>query len=181
MKKIYLAGGWSPWRGAVISVVSNCIWLDPRDAQDPTTGKNLPNWFEMELEMLKECDAVIAYIALDNNSGYGTTFEVSFAYALNKPYIFINEKDDVYKWSMQTKGSFADFKSIDEALQWIKRTGWMGMDVEDYIHYKEGIPCTHHGCWAHKTHPCECCGRIACEGDAFIKKTKKDKICLMKK
>ncbi len=129
MKKIYLAGGWSPWRDTVMSKIRNCEWLDPRDAQDPTTGKNLSNWFEMEIEMLKECDAVIAYIALENASGYGTTFEVSFAYALNKPYIFINEKDDEYKWSMQTKGSFANFKSINEALCWIKDNKWMELVV----------------------------------------------------
>ena len=133
MKKIYLAGGWSSWREIMIDSIDNCIWLDPREAQDTSTGKNLPNWFEMEIEMLKECDAVIAYIARENPSGFGTTFEVSYVYALNKPYIFINEKDDEYKWSMQTKGSFKDLKSIDEALQWIKETEWMNLIVKKSI------------------------------------------------
>lgn len=33
------------------------------------------------------------------------------------------------------------------------------------IKYPDGVPCDHPGCWAHRTHPCECCGRIECKGD----------------
>jgi len=130
-KKIYLAGGWSDWRDLVRSTIDNCDWFDPRDVQDPLTGKNLPNWFEAEVEMIKECDAMIAYIANQNPSGFGTTWETGVCYGLNKPYIFINEKDNEYNWSMQTKGSFADFKSIDEALRWIRDTGWMNLIVNE--------------------------------------------------
>ena len=181
MKKIYLAGGWSPWRDSVISLVSNCIWLDPREAQNPLTGKNLSNWFEIETEMIRNCDAVFCFIKSDNPSGFGSTFEMGMAYALGKPYILVNEKEEVYQWGMQSKGATKVFENLDDAFHWMKKTGWMSVDVADYIYYRHGMPCKHRGCWAHKTHPCEYCGRIACEGEAFIKKTKKNKICLMKK
>lgn len=173
MKKIYLAGGWSPWRDSVISVVNNCIWLDPRSAQNPKTGKNLPNWFEIETKMIRECDAIFCYIESHNPSGFGATYEMGMAYALGKPYILINEKEDFYQWGMQTKGASINFKALDEAFQWIKKTGWMGMEISDYIHYEEGVPCRHVACWAHTTHTCEYCGRIGCEGEAFVKTSKK--------
>jgi len=175
MKKIYLAGGFCNWRDKVANIIDNCIWLDPRNAQDPLTGKNFQNWFEMEVEMLKECDAVIAYISFKNLSGYGSTWEMGVAYALNKPYILINEKDNEYQWGMQTKGSFANFKNLNEAFQWIKKTKWMGLSVANYKHYESGVPCKHIACWAHKSHPCEYCGRIGCEGEAFLKSKEKIK------
>lgn len=174
MKKIYLAGGWEPfanhWRDSVMSTINNCEWFDPRCAQNPKTGKNLHNWFEIETEMIRDCDAIICYISVLNKSGFGSTFEMGMAYALGKPYILINEKDNAYQWGMQTKGSTANFKTFDEAFQWIKETGWMGLKVNDYDYYPPGMPCKHKGCLSHKSHPCEKCGRIACEGEAFIKK-----------
>ncbi|MFA5067966.1 MAG: hypothetical protein WC466_08060 [Candidatus Izemoplasmatales bacterium] len=130
MKKIYLAGGWHPWRDEIIKSVSNCEWLDPRIAHCSKSGKNLPNWFEIETDMLiQKANALICYIAKNNKSGYGSTFEMGMAYALNKPYILINEKEDEYQWSMQTKGATKTFKTIEESLLWIKLTGWMDLKV----------------------------------------------------
>lgn len=173
MKKIYLAGGWSPWRDQIIKVVGNSEWLDPRIAHCQKTEKNLSNWFEIETDMLKDdADALICYIKKDNPSGFGTTFEMGMAYSLNKPYILINEKDEEYKWDMQTKGAVKVFKNIDDALQWIKKTGWMELDVSDYDVFPEGTPCTHKGCWSHRSHDCECCGRKELCGDGFVLKTR---------
>ena len=53
-KKIYLAGGWSNWRDKVIPKINNCIFLDPRIAHNKITGGNLPNWFEIEVELVND-------------------------------------------------------------------------------------------------------------------------------
>jgi hypothetical protein len=58
---------------------------------------------------------------------------------------------------------------LDDTFQFIKATHWMGLEVADYDYYPPGIPCTHKGCLSHKTHPCECCGRIEGIGEAFIR------------
>jgi hypothetical protein len=34
--------------------------------------------------------------------------------------------------------------------------------------YPNGVPCEHPGCWAHRTHPCEGCGRIGSIGDVTV-------------
>ncbi len=34
--------------------------------------------------------------------------------------------------------------------------------------YRDGQPCKHPGCHSHRTHPCEKCGRIECEGDVLV-------------
>jgi hypothetical protein len=39
---------------------------------------------------------------------------------------------------------------------------------QKYDYYPNGMPCEHKGCLSHMSHPCECCGRIAGEGDAII-------------
>jgi len=131
-KKIYLAGGVCNWRDKIIPLLDNCILLDPRTAQDPSTGKNLLNWFELEINMINECDGLIAYVSKKNESGFGTTFEMGMVFALNKAYILINEKEDEYQWSMQTKGATMVFKTISEALQWINMTKWMNLKILNY-------------------------------------------------
>lgn len=122
--KIYLAGGWEEWRDAVIDKVDGAIFLDPRI----TTKKD--NWFELETEMIRECDAVIAWITKENQSGFGMTFEMGMAYALNKPYILINEKENVYQWGMQSKGAVANFKTFDEFISWLDKTNWLNLTVK---------------------------------------------------
>ena len=172
-KKIYLAGGFCDWRDKVTSIIKNVSWKDPRIAQNPLTGQNLPNWFEMEAEMIKNSDAMIVFVAESNPSGFGTTFEMGMAYALGIPYILINEKNNSYQWSMQTRGSFMSFKTLEQAFDWMKKTKWMGLEVSDYEHNPSGKPCTHECCWAHTTHKCELCGRVGCAGEAFVKKENK--------
>jgi len=71
--------------------------------------------------MIEKCDLIVAWITPDNKSGYGTTFELGMAYALNKPYIFINEQSIMdYKWDMQRSGALESFTTKEEAFKWIK-------------------------------------------------------------
>jgi len=125
MKKIYLAGGWSDWRDQIISKIPKCEFLDPRVCHNKQTGENLPNWFETETDMIRICDFVICWITKDNKSGFGSTFEMGMAYALNKPYILILEKDHSYEWGMQIKGAEYCCYTLEEALVWIKNKNWI--------------------------------------------------------
>jgi len=124
--KIYLAGGWSNWRNVVKEYFPNVTYLDPI-----TVGGggdlNKVNWFELETEMIHECDGIIAWVVKDNKSGFGMTYEMGMAFGLNKPYVLINEKEDQYQWSMQTKG--ADYSSTDymKVFEWINNTNWLGI------------------------------------------------------
>lgn len=124
MKKIYLAGGWSDWRDVVMTTFTNAIYLNPRIVTDKK------DWFELETNMIRECDAVIAWITKDNPSGFGTTFEMGFSYGLKKPYIFINEMGEDYKYNMQTKGAVKTFYSWEDAEKWIIVTNWMDLQGE---------------------------------------------------
>ena len=56
-------------------------------------------------------------------------------------------------------GSYPDCTDSDGIHTWI-----------DYWYLPDGEPCKHSGCRAHVSHPCEVCGRIACKGEAYIKK-----------
>jgi nucleoside 2-deoxyribosyltransferase len=124
--KIYLAGGWSDWRNKVASNIINCEFLDPSVCLDNQTGDNLPDWFEIETEMIRNCDAVICWITKDNQSGFGATFEMGMAYALNKPYILILEKSHtLYQWGMQIKGADYCCSTLKESLSWIKANKWV--------------------------------------------------------
>jgi len=113
---IYLAGGWSGWRDIVIEEFKDfdINWLDPRNA----TEKD--NWFDLEVEMVKKSDFIIAWVTPDNKSGFGMTYEMGMAYALNKPYILINEKNNKYQWGMQSSGAAETFNDPNKAFDWLK-------------------------------------------------------------
>jgi len=121
-KKVYLAGGWSGWRDIIIEEFKdkNIEWLDPRTA----TKKS--NWFEMEVEMVRKADLVVGWITSDNKSGFGMTYELGMSYALNKPYIFINEQElGAYKWDMQRSGAVESFSNHKDAFEWIRKNNWL--------------------------------------------------------
>lgn len=42
--------------------------------------------------------------------------------------------------------------------------------TKHYEYYPDGVPCKGSACWAHKTKPCEYCGRVSCKGDVEINK-----------
>lgn len=120
--KIYLAGGWGKFRNTVIND-TDAIWLNPENM----TIKN--NWFELEVNAVKECDGMIAWFEKGNPSGFGMTFEMGIAFALNIPYLLIVEDEEMlkYKFSMQSAGSYKTFKNWEDTLNFINKTNWMGI------------------------------------------------------
>lgn len=120
--KIYLAGGWGKFRNIVMSD-TDAEWLNPESMTDRT------NWFQLETDAVKNCDGLIAWFEKGNPSGFGMTYEMGIAFALNKPYLLICEDPDMlkYKFSMQSLGSEKTFGSWEEALKYINETNWLGI------------------------------------------------------
>lgn len=120
--KIYLAGGWGKFRDTVQND-TDAEWLNPENMT------NSDDWFEQETDAVRACDGVIAWFEKDNKSGFGMTYEMGMAYALNKPYILICENEEMlkYKFSMQDKGSVKTFTSWESALIFINQTNWLSI------------------------------------------------------
>jgi len=118
--KIYLAGGWGKFRDIVIRD-TNAIWLNPE------TMTNRDHWFESETDAIKECDGMIAWFEKGNASGFGMTYEMGMAFALNKPYLLVIEDSEMlkYKFSMQSAGAEETFSNWEDALKYINDTNWM--------------------------------------------------------
>ena len=91
--KVYLAGGFkSDWQSKVMdAVVGNVIFFNPKSHQlkDP---KQYTLW---DLEAIKNCDYVLAYLEADN-PGRGVLLEIGYAKGLGKQVIFVNESGDKY-------------------------------------------------------------------------------------
>lgn len=100
MKTIYLAGGThSNWQSKVMEV---CIpghtvlvleFIDPRKNKQLIESDQFTFW---DLEAIRICDYVFAYMEKDNPSGAGMIYEMGYAKGLGKPVFFVNEKKDKY-------------------------------------------------------------------------------------
>ena len=119
--KIYLAGGWGKFRNIVMND-TDADWLNPEVMTDRT------NWFELETEAIRNSDGLICWFEKSNPSGFGMTFEMGMAYALNKPYLLIIESEEmIRKFSMQTAGSEKTFTCWEDALDYINQTNWLNI------------------------------------------------------
>lgn len=124
--KIYLAGGWGKFRD-IVQRDTNAIWMNP---EHMTIREN---WFELETNAVKECDGMIAWFEKGNPSGFGMTYEMGMAFALNKPYLVIVEEEEMiaYKFSMQCLGAVKFFTSWKEALEYINETNWLNIKLKN--------------------------------------------------
>jgi len=80
--KVYLCGGMhNGWQDEAIKLLNGHTVLDPRShgIQDERA------YTEWDLNAIRACDCVLAYMDLPNPSGYGLSLEIGFAHALNKP------------------------------------------------------------------------------------------------
>lgn len=86
---IYLAGGMrNKWQDRVIAACPQHTFLDPRSATDLTTEDEYTEW---DLNAIRACDVVFAYMDTDNPSGFGLCLEVGYARALNKTVLYVCE------------------------------------------------------------------------------------------
>ena len=120
--KIYLAGGWGKFRD-IVARDTDADWLNP----ETMTGR--VNWFENETNAVRNCDGMIAWFEKGNPSGFGMTFEMGMAFALDKPYLVIVEEPEMlkYKFDMQCAGAEKTFESWEDALEYINETNWLNI------------------------------------------------------
>lgn len=88
--KIFLSGGFkSNWQLKVVEALKDqFIFFNPREH-----GLEHSDFYTTwDIHFVKECDILFAYMENTNPSGYGLSFELGIAYALNKTIILIDEK-----------------------------------------------------------------------------------------
>ncbi|MES2478295.1 MAG: nucleoside 2-deoxyribosyltransferase domain-containing protein [Bacteroidota bacterium] len=91
--KVFLSGGFkSNWQANVIGLLKDYfIFFNPLE-HELEHSEFYTIW---DIHFLKECDIFFAYMEDSNPSGYGLSFELGVAYALNKTIILIDEKSQV--------------------------------------------------------------------------------------
>lgn len=88
--RTYLAGGLSSgWQDRWIADHPGEDFFDPRSVND---GRSMTLVWQSEMNALKWCDEVYAYLEADNPSGIGLAFECGYARALGKPVVLVDEK-----------------------------------------------------------------------------------------
>lgn len=86
---VYLAGGLhSGWQDRVMVQARECQYLDPREhgVKDP---KGYTHW---DLQAVRACDIVFAFLEATNPGGYALALEIGYAAALGKTIILVDEK-----------------------------------------------------------------------------------------
>lgn len=88
--RVYLSGGFkSGWQETVIDALKDkFLFFNPRNHH---LG-NPDMYTAWDVHFVKECDIIFAYMENSNPSGYGLSFELGIAYALNKTIILVDEK-----------------------------------------------------------------------------------------
>jgi nucleoside 2-deoxyribosyltransferase len=119
--RLYLAGGFhSGWQDRVKSSVSNFNFIDPR-------VHNLNNetlYTLWDLEAIRQCDWIFAYLEKTNPGCYALSLEIGFAKALGKQILLVDEKsseDDASKRYLKMVRASSDviFYSFEEALEFV--------------------------------------------------------------
>ena len=86
--RVYLAGGLKGgWQDIVISMLDRCEIIDPR-SWNPAPAIE---YTARDLDGVRRCDIVLAYMEPTNPSGYGMSIEIGYAHALNKKIIFCDQ------------------------------------------------------------------------------------------
>jgi nucleoside 2-deoxyribosyltransferase len=118
--RVYLAGGfYSNWQGQVKESLTGFNYLDPSE-------HNLSNPAEYtawDLEAIRQCDIVFAFLEANNPGGYALSLELGYAKALNKIIIFVDEKTASLKkpyFDMLRAASTEVFNSLDEGIRFME-------------------------------------------------------------
>ncbi len=90
---VYLAGGMrnGPTRDRIKAALRalGVVTLDPNHWADEC--KNDPQLYtNRDIEEIRKCDFVVAFMTRDNPSGYGLNFEIGYAVGIEKPVLFLN-------------------------------------------------------------------------------------------
>jgi len=91
--KVFLSGGFkSNWQANIIERLNDkFLFLNPRDH-----GLEHPEHYTAwDTHFVKNCDIFFGYMEKSNPSGYGLSFELGIAYALNKTVILVDERSEI--------------------------------------------------------------------------------------
>lgn len=119
---IYLAGGFrSGWQAKVMTEVPGYEYLDPsqHDIQD---AAKYTRW---DLDAVRMCDIVLAYMEPTNPGGYSLALEIGFAHALGKTVLFVDEiKDPSVRryFDMVRQCSDHVFATLTQAIEYLRTT-----------------------------------------------------------
>lgn len=127
--RIFLSGGFkSNWQSKVIEALGDkFIFFNPREHG----LEHYDFYTTWDIHFIKECDILFAYMESTNPSGYGLSFELGVAYALNKTIILVDEKS-------QSDETFAKYFKI-----LYKPSGVVLNDILDGINYLKKFSIQH--------------------------------------
>jgi len=123
--KIYLAGGFhSGWQDIVSNALPMLQFFDPREHKLQAADQ----YTLWDLDTVRRCDIVLAYLEHGNPGGYALSLEVGFAKALGKRIVLVDEKsrsDPKLAKNLAMIRECADVKveSLDEAIAFLRQTG----------------------------------------------------------
>lgn len=122
--KLYLSGGFtSNWQNEVITALGeSCIFFNPREHKLDSDKE----YWVWDIHFVKECDIVFAYMEADNPSGFGLTFEIGLAYALNKTIILVDEKSIIDKeferyFKIVANSTQIIFDKLEDGINYLKK------------------------------------------------------------
>ena len=116
--KVYLAGGMkNNWRGIVKYRLPDVVFLDPC-RHELQVAEQYTIW---DLAAVRECDAVLAYMEVDNPSGIGLALEVGYARALGKVIVCVDGKPEDKYLGMVRCAADIVVGTLDEAVKFIDR------------------------------------------------------------
>jgi hypothetical protein len=120
---VYLAGGFqSGWQDRVKIAAPGLRYFDPR--WHVLTKHNQYTFWD--LEALRRCDWVFAYLEASNPGGYALALEIGFANALGKKIILVDEKSSTDATakrylSMITECSNVHFQRFEDAVEFLQK------------------------------------------------------------
>jgi nucleoside 2-deoxyribosyltransferase len=122
--KIFLSGGFkSDWQSKVIQALEDKFtFFNPREH-----GLEHSDFYTTwDIHFIKECDILFAYMETTNPSGYGLSFELGVAYALNKTIILVDERSKSDEWfekyfRILYKPSGVALHDLDEGVEYLKK------------------------------------------------------------
>lgn len=116
---IYLCGGMhNNWQDKFIAHFPDGRheFLDPR-TQGKKTEQEYTKW---DLEGIRSCDLIVAYMDNDNPSGFGLNLEIGFAHALGKPIYLVMEylgfRDKYFGMARCCSQQFRSLSHVAEAI-----------------------------------------------------------------
>ncbi len=122
--KVYLAGGFKTnWQKCIIDEFKNLniTFYNPKEhnLKDPL---EYTTW---DTHFVKQCDVIFCYMEKTNPSGYGLSFEVGLAKALNKTIILVDEKsesDEIFAryFKIIKHSSSITFNNLEDGIEYLK-------------------------------------------------------------